>query len=411
MGQTTALSNKIYMDMLRSHVVFVSGKRGGGKSYTMGVIAEGMADLPDHIRKNLSIIFLDTMGIYWTMKYPNKKDKRLLEEWNLDPKELDVTIYTPTGFYRKARKEGIPTDREFSIRPSELLGSDWVTAFSIEENSAPAVLIERTIHDLKEEKGDEYDVDDILEWIKKNPDVDKVTKAGVANHFISAQSWGIFSEEATPLNDLAAPGQVTVIDLSAYSMEEHGWAIKAMVTGIVAQKLFLQRMQARKEEEFKQVEQDLHYLTTEYDAIQQKMPLVWLVIDEAHEFLPNEGKTLATDPLVTILREGRQPGISLIMASQQPGKIHTDVMTQADIFISHRITAKIDTDALGKLMQSYMRTGLDKALSTLPRTAGAALILDDNNEKIFPAQIRPRFTWHGGEAPSALKKEKELFEF
>ena len=31
MGQTVALSNKIYMDMVRSHVVFVCGKRGGGK--------------------------------------------------------------------------------------------------------------------------------------------------------------------------------------------------------------------------------------------------------------------------------------------------------------------------------------------------------------------------------------------
>ena len=63
-----------------------------------------------------------------------------------------------------------------------------------------------------------------------------------------------------------------------------------------------------------------------------------VVVDEAHEFMPNKGKTLATDPLVTILREGRQPGISLVLATQQPGKIHTDVMTQSDTIISHRIT-------------------------------------------------------------------------
>ena len=49
-----------------------------------------------------------------------------------------------------------------------------------------------------------------------------------------------------------------------------------------------------------------------------------------NQFLPNQGETQATGPLVTILREGRQPGISLVLASQQPGKIHTDVMTQAD---------------------------------------------------------------------------------
>jgi hypothetical protein len=118
---------------------------------------------------------------------------------------------------------------------------------------------------------------------------------------------------------------------------------------------------------------------------------------------------LATEPLVTILREGRQPGISLVLASQQPGKIHTDVLTQSDIVISHRITAKIDIDALGTLMQSYMRAGLDEIIDNLPREKGAAIILDDNNEKMYPMKVRPRMTWHGGSAPNALKEKDELF--
>jgi len=134
------------------------------------------------------------------------------------------------------------------------------------------------------------------------------------------------------------------------------------------------------------------------------------LVHNCHEFLPNDGKTLATDPLVTILREGRQPGISLILASQQPGKIHTDVMTQADVVIAHHITAKMDTEALGALMQSYMREGLVEQLDDLPRVKGAAIIFDDNNEKMYPIRLRPRFTWHGGEDPSALPKKEEGFE-
>jgi hypothetical protein len=412
MGQTVALSNKVFLDMIRSHVIFVCGKRGGGKSYTMGVIAEGMADLPDSIRKNLSIIMLDTMGIYWTMKYPNIKEKELLSSWTMEPKSSDITIFTPKGFYDKAKEEGIPTDRPFAIKPSELLGSDWVTTFSLDPNSDVGVLIERTIHNLQErkEQGEDFSLRDILSMIEQDKETAANTRAAARNHFIAAQGWGIFSDQGTPLSELAQPGQITVLDLSAYSTQENGWAVKSLVTGLVSQKLFLERMTARKTEEFRQVHRDVNYLA-EDDDLQQEMPLVWLVIDEAHEFLPNQGKTLASDPLITILREGRQPGISLILASQQPGKIHTDVMTQADVVISHRITAKLDTDALGMLMQSYLRVGLDKLLDGLPRTSGAALILDDNNEKMFPIQIRPRFTWHGGESPTALKKEKELFEF
>ena len=39
MGQTVSLSSNIRMDVARSHVVLVSGKRGSGKSYTLGVMA------------------------------------------------------------------------------------------------------------------------------------------------------------------------------------------------------------------------------------------------------------------------------------------------------------------------------------------------------------------------------------
>src|SRR3989338_6261836 len=31
MGQTTSLSNKVYLDVIKSHVVFIVGKRGSGK--------------------------------------------------------------------------------------------------------------------------------------------------------------------------------------------------------------------------------------------------------------------------------------------------------------------------------------------------------------------------------------------
>ena len=98
------------------------------------------------------------------------------------------------------------------------------------------------------------------------------------------------------------------------------------------------------------------------------------------------------------------------MASQQPGKIHTDVMTQADTVIAHRITAKIDVDALGTLMQSYMREGLTVALDNLPDLKGSAIIFDDTNERMFPMRVRPRFTWHGGGAPVAIREEKEIFK-
>src|SRR3989339_2193022 len=86
MGQYTSLSNKIFMDISRSHVVLVAGKRGSGKSYTLGVIAEELSNLEKETSQNIASIIFDTMGIYWTMKFQNQKDKTLLSEWKLKSK-------------------------------------------------------------------------------------------------------------------------------------------------------------------------------------------------------------------------------------------------------------------------------------------------------------------------------------
>jgi len=408
MGQSTSLSNNVYMDVIRSHVVFVCGKRGGGKSYTMGVIAEGMAQLPADVRSNLSVVIFDTMGIYWTMKYGNKKDEKMLSEWSLKPDGLNVQIYTPAGFYKQYKAKGIPTDFPFTIKPSELDAGDWCLTFGLELNSPLGVVIEAAVNSLRKQDVD-YSIKEIIAEVKKNDSEEASTINAVVNRFQNAAEWGLFDVKGTPLTQLAAPGQVTVLDCSCYSAMPNSWGVKSLVIGLVSKKLFIQRMVARRGEEYADVHEATHYF--EERASRNELPLVWLVVDEAHEFLPNKGKTAATEPLITILREGRQPGISLILASQQPGKIHTDVMTQSDTVIAHRLTSKIDIDALGLLMQSYMRASLNTIIDQLPRTKGAAIIFDDTNERMFPVQIRPRFTWHGGESPVAYHKKKNTFTF
>jgi uncharacterized protein len=407
MGRTTSLSNKMYMDVTRSHVVFVCGKRGGGKSYTMGVVAEGVADLEPAIKQNISVVLLDTMGIYWTMKYPNHKDKDLLDLWDLKPKALDVTIFIPQGHFKEFKERGIPADFPFALRPDELDIDDWALTLGIKRHSEEGILMEKIVTDLKA-LGKSFSIQEMIDKVKNDGTSTQKAKDSTTNMLENTKTWGLFDREGTPLNDLVVGGQVTVLDVSIYATMPGGWGIKSLVIGLVSKKLFAQRMVSRRDEEFQAVHETVHFFMEE-EQKKMEYPMVWLVIDEAHEFLPNKGETAASAPLITILREGRQPGLSLILATQQPGKIHTDVMTQSDTIISHRITAKLDTDALGMLMQSYMRTGLDQYLNDLPREKGAAIILDDSNERMYPMRVRPRFTWHGGEAPVAIPREKKIF--
>ncbi len=407
MGQTTSLSNKVLMDISRAHVVLVSGKRGSGKSYTLGSIAEEMSKLDEEVRDRLSVLMLDTMGIFWTMKYPNEKDEDLLEQWGLEKKSLDIELFIPEGFYQNYKDKGIPVDKSFTIRPNELNAFDWCNALGVEITSELGVLIERTIEKLEETN---FSLDDIILTIKEDNKTEDKTKQALINRFIATKHWGLFSKEGTPLKEIIKSGQATVLDLSPYTFMSGNWSIKGLVVGLICKKLMIERMTSRKEEELEDIQRGHSYFSSHRAKVKDEMPMVWILIDEAHEFLPKEGKTPATDALVQVLREGRQPGVSLILATQQPGEIHKDVMTQSDIVISHRVTARKDIDALNSIMQSYATSDIMSYLNALPRQKGAAIILDDNSEKMYPIRVRPKFSWHGGEAPTAVKSKGKAYE-
>jgi len=406
MGQYTSLSNKIFMDVARSHVVLVAGKRGSGKSYTLGVLAEELSNLPKEVSQNIGSLIFDTMGIYWTMKFKNERDKDLLTDWELQPKNLSVKIFVPFGHYEEYLEKGIPADKGFALDVAELNPEDWVLTFGLDIIHPVSVLIQRTLTKLKAKSGG-FDIEDILSSLKKEESTSSEIKNAAIGLFEAADTWGIFAkkdEETTQVKDLVSGGMTTILDLSVYNAVG-AFNIRALVISLLSRKIFNQRMSARKSEEINSVSHGLDLIS---GTEKKEYPLVWIFIDEAHEFLPLEGKTVATDALIQLLREGRQPGISLALATQQPGQIHRDVMTQSDIVISHRVTSKPDTEALNYIMQSYVLESIKKQMDYLPTLKGSAILLDDNSERIYPMRIRPRFTWHGGEAPTAIKVEKRL---
>jgi DNA helicase HerA-like ATPase len=404
MGQYTSLSNRILMDVVRSHVVLVAGKRGSGKSYTLGAIAEELSSLPTEISQNIASLVFDTMGIFWTMKFRNEKDRDLLQEWGLKTKNLPVKVFVPFGFYDNYLKKGVPVDEKFALDITELNPEDWIITFGLDMINPISILIERTIAELK--SGQKFGIGDIISKFKEDEKSSQEIKNAAISLFEAARTWGVFSEkgkDATQIRDLISSGTTSVLDLSVYN-SIGAYNVRALVISLVSRKIFNERMDARKKEEVESISRGSNYLSS---INIKETPLTWIFIDEAHEFLPLNGKTAASDALIQLLREGRQPGISLVMATQQPGQIHKDVMTQSDIVISHRVTSKPDLDALGYIMQTYLSENIKKYMNDLPSLKGSAIILDDNSERIYPMRVRPRFTWHGGEAPTAVSAEKE----
>lgn len=402
MGHNVSLSNPLLLDVAKSHVMLVTGKRGSGKSYSLSVIAEEILSLPEEVKENLSVVILDTMGIFWSIKYPNERDLNLLKTWNLEPKAFEnINIFTPSGYFNKHKQQGIPVDYEFTIQPKLLTASDWITTFNLEVTSEAAILITRV---LKKLRGN-YSIHDIIMEAESDTKSKEETKNLVESLFEASLTWGLFSENSEAFENLSLPGKVSIIDISCYSSTSGNWSIKSLVAGLIAKKVLNERANERKKEELKEIKKG--YTIIKKTFSKSKFPQVWMLIDEAHNFLPKDEITPATNSLKTLLREGRQPGISVVLATQQPGKIHDDVITQADIVLSHRLTAKQDIDALNKMMQSYMQLGISEQINTLPREKGAGIILDDTSERIYPLRIRPKLSWHAGSSPSAVPEIKK----
>jgi len=156
----------------------------------MGCLLEELAILETAIKKRLASVVIDTMGIFWTMKYPNAFEARRLKSWELTPAGLDIEIFVPVGKVEAYRKRNIDV-KPFSIPISELSGSQWCRVFSIEEVSPPGILLVRAIESLRE-KGEAYSFEEILSEIARDPRSDEASKGAAENYFRAVNSWGPF---------------------------------------------------------------------------------------------------------------------------------------------------------------------------------------------------------------------------
>ncbi len=389
-GFDVNLTNPVRMDVARPHLVLIVGKKGSGKSYSGAVIAEEIMNLSEEVRQNLSVLMIDTMGIFWSMKNPNDPDLLLLKDWSIQPKGFAIKNFVPAGLENFYRRAGISYDKTFSILPSELSAGDWALTFGISLLEPLGILLERVLKKVPEK----YSIEDIVAAIESDKRAEEKEKLALENKFLAAEGWGIFSSSATNAEDFLAPGIANVIDVSL--ME---FSVRNLMLGIFSRKIYEARTAARREEETALIGgQEL-----------KKVPMTWIIVDEAHNFLPSEGKTAATEPMLTLVRQGRQPGISLVLITQRPNKLHEDAIAQADLIIAHRLTAKADLDALGSVTQAYLLEDIKKSISEMPKTKGGAIILDDNSERLFAVQVRPRQSWHAGGSPNALQSKSKRF--
>ena len=416
-GEKDLENKNIYMDSLNPHVVFVCGARGSGKSYVLGVIAEELAMK----NKNVGVIVVDPVGVFWGMRYPNRETRELesLAKWGLLPQGLEnLRVFVPEGVVDQVPKSTY--DATFSMPPALLTTEDWCLTFGIERFSPSGLLMEKglekvkkgyTNKDGKKVKGkkDLFSIEDFIRCLQTDEELNSGERGykpdsirALVSRFDAAKNWGVFNSLGTPLVELSREGQLTVIDTSF--LEDN---VSALVIGILSRRILAARKVSTRRASAGRFgkEENVDHL------LEFGVPPTWLFIDEAHTLIPSGNvMTPASNALIEYVKQGRQPGCSLVFATQQPSAINTKVLSQLDIVISHKLVFDDDVKAVYKRVPTLVPKPYKKSnfIKTLP--VGIALTGDRREEttRAFIMKIRPRMSQHEGREAETVERDLKL---
>lgn len=414
------MGKDLWLDIKGAHVIYIIGKRRSGKSYTLGVIAEGMAC--DELRigpSNQAVLILDTLNIFWTMEQSiSDEQAEDLKKWGIPAKQIrNIVCYYPRG----TRSDYMPKHyKEFAIKPSDLDGADWAALFETDPIVDPMgqllyelyekTAIEGYSSDFKKyPPKPEYGISDLLQCLDSDKEVQRYpmqVREAVRRRLKTISRMPIFSTEGTDVRELFKPDQITVLLLRNLDHQ-----IRALVIGVLVKKIMKLRGETDECEKRLEILQksscaDKEEIEKLTKFIREGLPRGWILIDEAHNYIPQTGIVASKEPLKKYVNEGRNIGLSISVTTQQPSGLDTSIRRNADILIIHQITMDSDVDATSSMINTTMPDAVEisgnrvksRVFEHMARelSLGYAIISCSNANRLFLAKIRPRITVHGG---------------
>lgn len=381
-GRNLEDDSDVYIDAGKSRAVAICGKRGSGKSYTMGVLIEEL------MREGEAVtLVVDPMGIFHTMSLPNHEQERTLWDWGESPDALPVRVLVPGDPVVRygdheivERMEGRGVEfAQLRLNPSDISPESWCDLFDFNINEPLGIALYKAVRTCRKKYGADFFVPHMIDTIELDSRAATKTVEALVNRLDMAQEWGFFEgSRYREVWELLDPFTVNILDLSTIDSGRYGR--RPLILSALTRNLFRKRSIARRREEL---------------GLEAGMRKVWMLIDEAHQFVPSGKSTLCKEALIQWAKEGRQPGLSLVVASQQPSALDMEVLSQCDVIISHALTTKEDKSALNRLTKDYMGAELRVFINKIARTGQAAFV-DDDIERVTMVQIKPRKSRPGG---------------
>ena len=383
LGESINGHRKIAIDLSETNTISLFGVQGGGKSYTIGTITE--MTLKQFSKINLlpapmaSVIFHYSESMDYAPEFTsmiNSNDeagqlKKLKEVYGAEPGRIeDVIMLCPVDKVEE-RQEEYPSIEihPIAFHSTDLNVQDWMFLLKAVGNESTYINQLRAI----------------MRANRKNLNLDGLKQSVEASALLStsqkalAQQRLAFAEEyiddTRKLGTLLRPGRLIIVDLRDEFIDKDD----ALGLFVIMLNIFAG--------------------VKEYEGTRFNK---FIVFDEAHKYMDNKD---LTSTIVTAIREMRHKGVSMMIASQDPMSLPTEIIELSSIMLMHKFNSPQWVKHVQKSITQLQTLSSSDMATLQPGEAYLwATKSTDKGVTSRPMKIstRPRVTKHGGDTIKAV---------
>ena len=340
-------------DLLQRHACILA-KTGGGKSYMSGDIIEEL------MKHNVTCMIIDPHGEYSAMRDIGKPgDKRFgvaVRSYADHIKEFTIS--------KNTSELSIPL--RFTLKTLEAREILELTRTNDIRSHLPSL---RKAIDSLRERQDAYSVRELIDVLSRDEDNKNPVLITELEYL---DEIGIFATRGNRVDELIEEGRTTIINLKGVPPD-----IQELIVRRLGTLMF-----------------DMRKLGN--------VPPMMMIIEEAHNYCPQQGTAISSRTLATIASEGRKFGLGLMVISQRPAKIDKNVLSQCGTQIILKVTNPNDVKAIASSVEG-LTNGMTEDIQTMP--IGIAMVVGAGIEAPLLVDVRPRESRHGGAGVKVLSED------